>query len=502
MNTYFALFIIAFVFSFILTPIVRNTALKFNWVDKPGDRHVHTSPVPRIGGVAIFAAFLLSVTVVLLLHSAVAHRVKEEIVKTLYLIGPCCLIFLVGVWDDLYGVNAKVKIIAQVIAGVLLYVAGYRIEAVSFPMAGALTFHYLSLPITVLWVVGISNAFNLIDGLDGLSAGASIFATLTVAVIALFNGRPIIAFMSFALAGAIVGFLKYNFNPATIFMGDSGALFIGSMLAALSIHGAQKGSTVVAIAIPVVSFGLPILETFLSMTRRFLGGKPVFSADREHIHHILLRRGLSMRQAVILLYAVSAVFSLFGLLFLNPDNRLLGFTLFVLGLCVWIGIQHLGYHEIGEMGRLVNRGVGQRHIIANNIKIRRAGASLAEASTLADIDEAMKSFMETAEFDHAEIRFKGFESADPAKVQGFMKWGNGTEDSSANGGEIYRHWTLKLPLYFDDDSSMGELILYRSFRRPELMIDINLIHTCLYPELRKSMSRALAGRNARGVGGV
>jgi len=502
MNTYFALFIIAFVFSFILTPIIRNTAIKLGWVDQPDERRVHTSPIPRIGGVAIFGAFLLSVTVVLLLHSAVAHKVKEEIVGTLYLIGPCCLVFLVGVYDDLYGVNAKVKIAAQAIAGILLYVAGYRIEAISFPMTGTLTFHYLSLPITVLWVVGISNAFNLIDGLDGLSAGASIFATLTVAMIALINGRPIIAFMSFALAGSIVGFLKYNFNPATIFMGDSGALFIGSMLAALSIHGAQKGSTVVAIAIPVVSFGLPILETFLSMTRRFLGGKPVFTADREHIHHVLLRRGLSMRQAVIVLYAVSAVFSMFGLLFLNPDNRFLGLTLFVLGLCVWIGIQHLGYHEIGEMGRLVNRGVGQRQIIVNNIKIRRAGASLADATTLAEIDSAMKGFMETGEFDHAEIRFKGFESADPAKVQGFMKWGNVATEPAAASGEIYRHWTLKLPLYFDDDTHMGELTLYRSFRRPEMMIDINLVHTCLYPELRKSLSRAITNRAARGVGSV
>jgi len=193
---------------------------------------------------------------------------------------------------------------------------------------------------------------------------------------------------------------------------------------------------------------------------------------------------------------------MFGLLFLNPDNRFLGLTLFILGLCVWIGIQHLGYHEIGEMGRLVNRGVGQRQIIVNNIKIRRAAASLADATTLADIDSAMKDFMESGEFDHAEIRFKGFESSDPAKVQGFMKWDNGATDISPVGGEIYRHWTLKLPLYFDDDSHMGELILYRSFRRPQLMIDINLVHTCLYPELRKSLVRAVANRGARGVGSV
>ena len=169
MNTYFVLFISAFIFSFILTPVIRNTALRFGWVDKPDERRVHTTPIPRVGGVAIFVSFILSVTVALLLHSAVVLQIEGDLIRILYLIGPCCLIFLIGVIDDLYGVNAKIKFGVQVLAAVLLYAAGYRIEAIGFPIGGGFALHYLSLPITVLWVVGISNAFNLIDGLDGLS---------------------------------------------------------------------------------------------------------------------------------------------------------------------------------------------------------------------------------------------------------------------------------------------------------------------------------------------
>src|SRR5581483_2077236 len=353
MNTFFLLFLTSFALSFALTPLIRNASFKLGFVDNPeDDRRVHTSPVPRVGGVAIFISFALTVSLALLLRSSVSSEVLRDLTRVLYLVGPCCLIFLVGVLDDLYSINAKVKFVAQAVAAILLYIAGYRIENISLPFGGLLELHYLALPVTIVWIVGLSNAFNLIDGLDGLSAGASIFATLTMAIVAIMNGRPIMAFLSFALAGSIVGFLRYNFNPATIFMGDSGALFIGSMLGALSIQGAQKGSTVVAIAIPIVSFGLPILETFLSMVRRFLSGAPIFSADKQHIHHVLLERGLSTRQAVILLYAVSAAFSLFSLLFMSPDNRLLGLILLVLGICVWVGIQQLGYHEFGEMGRL------------------------------------------------------------------------------------------------------------------------------------------------------
>jgi len=175
---------------------------------------------------------------------------------------------------------------------------------------------------TVLWVLAITNAFNLIDGLDGLAAGSALFSTMVVFVVALLNGPTLVTVMTIALAGAILGFLRFNFNPATIFLGDSGSLFIGFVLSALALKGAQKAPTIVAVAIPIVSFGLPILETALSIVRRLISGRPIFTADREHIHHKLLQNGMTHRQVVILLYGVSAIFAMLSLFLLPTGSSL------------------------------------------------------------------------------------------------------------------------------------------------------------------------------------
>src|SRR5205085_12097101 len=179
-----------------------------------------------------------------------------------------------------------------------------------------------------------------------------------------------------ALAGAILGFLRFNFNPATIFLGDCGSLFIGFMLSAFALQGAQKAPTIIAVAIPVVSFGLPILETAISLARRLISGRPVFTADREHIHHKLLQLGFSHRQVVIVLYAVSAVFALLSLFLLWPTGSTLGLVLAVLGIGIWIGVQRLGYLELGELGRVAQRTFEQRQIFINNLAIRRAREEL------------------------------------------------------------------------------------------------------------------------------
>ena len=235
---------------------------------------------------------------------------------------------------------------------------------------------------TVLWVLAITNAFNLIDGLDGLAAGSALFSTLVAFVVALLNGYSLVTVMTIALAGAILGFLRFNFNPATIFLGDSGSLFIGFVLSALALQGAQKAPTIVAVAIPVVSFGLPILETALSIVRRLISGRPVFTADREHIHHKLLQHGMTHRQVVILLYGVSAIFALLSLFLLWPTGSSLGLVLAVLGIGIWIGVQHLGYLEFGELARVAHRTLDQPQIFVNNLAIRRATEELKSRARL------------------------------------------------------------------------------------------------------------------------
>ena len=218
----------------------------------------------------------------------------------------------------------------------------------------------VSFPVTILWFVVITNAFNLIDGIDGLAAGASVFALISILVFSVAQGNPEISLIAVVLVGSVIGFLRYNFNPATIFLGDSGSMFLGFMAAVLSLAGSQKGSTIVAIAIPLVSFGLPVTEAGLSLARRFVSGKSLFTGDRGHIHHKLLDHGLTQRQAVILLYAVCALFSLFGLMLLNPQRNLAALIFFVLGVGIVFGVQRLGYAEFSELGNQIRQGVTRR----------------------------------------------------------------------------------------------------------------------------------------------
>ncbi|HEY7616620.1 MAG TPA: MraY family glycosyltransferase, partial [Terriglobales bacterium] len=376
---YLGIFLASVFLSFILTRYVRNTAMARGWVAIPAsDRHVHSEALPRLGGVAIFLAFLLSTAIALCLNwwqPQLGIVFAPKLLASMLL--PGMLVFLLGVYDDVHGTGPYVKFTVQAVAGIVLFASGLRIT--DLPVLFGTDFHFpwfISLPATVLWVLAITNAFNLIDGLDGLAAGSALFSTMVVFVVALLGNSPVVTLLSLALAGSILGFLRFNFNPATIFLGDCGSLFIGFMLSALALRGTQKAPTIVAVAIPVVSFGLPILETALSVARRWISGRPVFTADREHLHHKLLERGLSHRQVVILLYAVSAVFALLSLFLLWPTGSTLGLVLLVLGMGIWLGVQHLGYLEFGELRRVAQRTVEQRQIFINNLSIRRATEEL------------------------------------------------------------------------------------------------------------------------------
>src|SRR5207248_3935139 len=295
------------------------------------------------------------------------------------------------------------KFLVQAISGAMLFAGGLRI--LDLPVLfGAHQFSWITgLPVTILWVMAITNAFNLIDGLDGLAAGSALFSTLVVFVVALLGNASLISLITLALAGAVLGFLRYNFNPATIFLGDCGSLFMGFMLSALSLYGAQKAPTIIAVAIPLVSFGLPILETSLSVLRRFISGRPVFTADREHIHHKLLEHGWSHRQVVIILYGVSAVFALLSLFLLWPTGSTLGLVLAVLGTGIWLGVQHLGYLEFGEIRRVAQRTIEQRHIFINNLAVRRAVEELKAADNLHHVLRILMAAFDGNDFDAFEL---------------------------------------------------------------------------------------------------
>lgn len=347
MRTATVAFILACLVSVLLTPVLRRFALRHRLFDSNvSARKVHGRPIPRLGGMAIAAAFYAPMLALLIERSGVGGIFyASSRMATAFLAGGaaiCCL----GLYDDLRGAGAALKFLVQFgVAGALFH-AGFRIEVMTLPFAGVIHLGPLSLVVTVLWLVGVVNAMNLIDGLDGLAAGVGLFGVATTFVLAAMRPDPIMMLFMAALGGALVGFLLYNFNPASIFMGDAGSMFIGYVLAVGSVQTSQKSSTAVAILVPIVALGVPITDTLLAILRRAIRHRPIFSADRAHIHHKLLDRGLSQKQAVLVLYAVSILFGGLALLLTVTNSVQSAIVLALMGLAGWLGIRNLGYGHV------------------------------------------------------------------------------------------------------------------------------------------------------------
>lgn len=293
-NTYPLL--LSAVFCIALTPVVRAFADSRGIVDIPRERRIHTRPVPLLGGVAIFASFI---TAVLLTAKLSGHSVG-------LMVGGAVIV-VVGVIDDITELRPVVKLAGQVMAAWVLVSFGVKIEFVTNPFGGMLYLGRLAMPITIVWIVALTNVVNFIDGLDGLAAGVSAIAGLAMGYVALTKGQSQVGLLAFALAGSAFGFLRYNFNPARIFMGDAGAMFLGFSLAGISAMGALKGPATIALTVPVVILGVPIFDTAFAIVRRMRKGIPVSAGDREHLHHRLIAMGLSQRQAVAAIYLASSV---------------------------------------------------------------------------------------------------------------------------------------------------------------------------------------------------
>ncbi len=488
---FFGLFAFSLILSFVATREVRDLANRRGWVAVPqGGRHLHRTPLPRLGGVAIFLAFSMSLIVWLALGAVFPRLVEGLAPATLLRIYvPACLIFCLGIYDDLHGAGPYLKFAVQALAATMLFAGGMRVLDLPLVFKNYPVPVYLGLPLTVLWVVAVTNAFNLIDGLDGLAAGSALFSTMVFFVCALVNHSWAESLMSVTLAGAILGFLRFNFNPATIFLGDSGSLFIGFMLSALALAGQQKAPTFVAVAIPVVSFGLPILETLLSVVRRLISGRPVFTADREHIHHKLLQMGFSHRQVVIVLYAVSAVFAMLSLFLLWPTGSTLGLVLAVVGTGIWLGVQHLNYLEFGELRRVAQRTIDQRQIVINNLAVRRAVEELKVAHDLAQLRSVLIAAFENNDFDAFELRLKPL-SGDriPGESNGHFHWSKFPRMAAISSQPS---WNLTLDLVTSSNERRGSLVVQRIYSRRDLQLDVNLLTAEFPVALADALDRTL-----------
>jgi UDP-GlcNAc:undecaprenyl-phosphate GlcNAc-1-phosphate transferase len=307
MKTFIFTYLCSCILAVVITPIVIAVGRKLRIYDSPTARKVHTGQIPRIGGVAIFLSSTLLVMTVLFLDNTIGDRFRNIQTQVIALLGAATFIFLVGFVDDVRGVRVRYKLMAQIVAAGAMYLAGARIESLNFASLFTLQFGLVSFPLTILWIIGITNAVNLIDGLDGLAAGICAIACTVIAVFALVRGEPVLVVMMLALMGSLSGFLFFNFNPAHIFMGDCGSMFLGFILGATSIMCAMKSGTMVALALPAVVLGLPIFDTAFSILRRYLNRWAITSPDRGHLHHRLLDMGLQHRHVVIILYAITAL---------------------------------------------------------------------------------------------------------------------------------------------------------------------------------------------------
>jgi UDP-GlcNAc:undecaprenyl-phosphate/decaprenyl-phosphate GlcNAc-1-phosphate transferase len=338
-RTYFAILVLSMAAAFLCTPWVRRLAFGWGAVDFPNARKIHQVPMPRLGGLAVYFGFWFPWIWFYLVNNRVTATFKDYEKMSLALCLGATAMMLVGMWDDLRGLRAMKKLAAQVAIAVGLYCADFRIVRLSNPFGPAWELGWWSLPVSVLWMVGITNAINLLDGIDGLAAGVTACIALALALINILAGHIVVALLTLCLAGACLGFLPFNFSPAWIFLGDSGSLFIGLVLACIGILSLFKAATATFVLVPLILFGLPLFDTLSVAVGRLLRGVPMFQADKSHVHHRLLRLGLNQRQAAYSLYGVTlALGSVAILLSLqqSPDTLILGGVLVLsLAVAVW-----------------------------------------------------------------------------------------------------------------------------------------------------------------------
>lgn len=460
-GSYAVAFSVALLGAVLLTPLVRDIALAGNLVDSSdGDRKLHDRPVPRIGGVAVVLG--LGIALLALYGDAHLRALRLPARLEVVLLGGLAM-HLLGLVDDVFGMRARWKLLAQAIIASGVCAAGVNITVMSLP--GLPEFAVppaLGAVLTVTWLVGVTNAFNLIDGVDGLAGGAALFPLLAMTAIGAAHGQWVPAWITLSLAGALCGFLVFNFPPASVFLGDSGSLFLGFMLAGLGLLSAEKTSTAVVVALPLVALGLPVLDLTLAVARRFLRRQAIFTPDRGHIHHRLLNRGFTPRRVTLTLYGVSATLSAVAMvLVMRPGSS--GVLLVLLGIGLVLFIHQLRFDEFEELAGTLVRAAAQRGNIERAVRIREGSVRMAQLTDLASVFGALSATLEQVGFARAQVRLRrGFTDraaavrlADVRESDELTVWSWGSDEV----GDAT--WQVCLPLCAPDGHRIGTLAIWQ-----------------------------------------
>lgn len=480
--------VLALIASLVLTRVVRDHAVEVGLLDPCNDRSLHTEPVPRVGGVAIVVSTAIGLLVT---WQGFAGRMPPiDRPLTALLVG-AGLMHVFGLVDDIRPVPARYKLAAQTLLAFGVWYFGLRIPGVF--LQGAPTIFlapWLNMFLTVVWLVGLTNAFNLIDGLDGLAAGAALIALGALFLVSLAFGHLAVAIVICAVVGATFGFFRYNFPFGSIFLGDSGSLLLGFALAGLGLLSSRRSDGSLSIVIPILALGLPIIDTGIAIVRRYLRGQPIFDADRGHIHHRLLARGHTPRNAALILYVGCAALGASAVILANFGAHVLlplGFA----ALAMLVFIQWLRFDEFIELGVLLQRGLRHRDVIGRNVRFREATLRIASLENMTEILDSLAPTFEAAGVPRAEIRlqrsflngvvageFVGGRADDELPI---WKWFSGEETGPSS-------WTVSFPLLGSEERIIGCLMIWET----RGVTSASLSHiTVISEHLRRELQRKL-----------
>jgi UDP-GlcNAc:undecaprenyl-phosphate GlcNAc-1-phosphate transferase len=487
MKTYAVLFVVTALLTYLLTPLLLFVCKRFKWFDQPDTaRKLHDRPIPRLGGVVIFTVFNIGLSLLFFRSNLITDFFRLHLEDVKYIMIPGICIFLIGLYDDIVGLSPKKKLFLQALAAVLLFQHGFRITEIANPFGDTIRVEYLSLPITVLWIVGITNAFNLIDGMDGLAAGIAFFVSVSTFAVSFAMNHQLVSIFSILIAGTTLGFLKYNFSPARIFMGDAGSYFLGFLLGAIAIQGSQKSSAIVSITIPLLLLGVPIIDTSLTIVRRFLDGTPILSADHGHIHHRLLKVVRSRRATVLILYFFTVLLGLLSFLVVIGGDKIVALISVGVGAAAVWGLKKLGYEEFEELWAYVSRILKfQRRVIANQILIRRISNEIELADSLDQVLSLTASALDGLDFDVAEIQISKLNGSG---IQEFRWCWKQSQTGPSRNEELRSTWKIVVPLS-NGNGFMGTLTMFSTLGKERPLFQVSALVDMFAVKLKESLAK-------------